>query len=157
MSSYKCELIESGNETILKFSGDIDVDVALPDMDLAKIKKLVFDFEGLQGINSCGIREWVVWLRTIPETVHTVYRNCPRVLVDQFNMIRGVVREVNSEIESFYIPYYCDDCDEERKILQVGMKNVNPAKVMECPECKAEAELDILQAKYLKFIQMYSK
>ena len=106
MSKLEVTKKEDGDSNIFSFKGDIDEDANFTEHSLKSLNKAVFDLEEVTAINSCGIREWINWLKTSPDT-KLVFRNCPKIIVDQFNMVAGFF-PMNGEIESFYVPYYCE-------------------------------------------------
>jgi hypothetical protein len=74
-------------------------------------------------INSTGIKTWVEWVQS--NKIHSpdlFYRisNCPKVFIDQVNMVEGFLPE-RCLIESFSVPYYCEKCDMDvTKAYRVG-------------------------------------
>lgn len=159
MGELKCEAKKNNDKIMIKFSGAIDEDCSLPKVDLKGIKELLFDFSGLTLINSCGIRDWVSWMKTIPATTKTVFTNCPSILVDQVNMINGFIPE-GGYVQSFFVPYFCDECDDVvNKLVERGKDyNKEDCKVkdeIKCPKCDATAELDVIKLKYFKFLKTF--
>ena len=159
MGELKSEVNKQGDKVMVKFVGAIDEDCTLPQVDLAGVKELIFDFEGLNLINSCGIRDWVSWMKTIPSGVIAVFTKCPAILVDQINMINGFV-PAGGYVQSFFVPYFCDECDDVvNKLFERG-KDYNKgecdvAEEISCPKCSSEAELDVIKLKYFKFLNSF--
>lgn len=134
------------------FVGQIDEDADFSPLNGKTSSAMVFDLEGVDLINSCGIRDWIEFQKSLPQDMKIVYRKCPQVIVEQLNIVKGFVRE-NSEIESFYAPYYNEDKDEEVKIL------LKPSQVVEgkAPTLKDddgnELEFDEIEAQYFSFLK----
>src|SRR4051812_12932078 len=101
MGNFKAEKQQSGAETVVTFAGHIDEDAQFANLDLNGSNKVVVDLDGVTAINSCGIREWIKWIRTAPGGASVVYRKCPKVIVDQINMVTGFLPD-NGKVESFY-------------------------------------------------------
>lgn len=131
--------------------GNIDEDTNLSEILETKASKIIFDFNQVEFINSCGIREWINFLDQL-SCENIQYENCPQIIIEQINMVHGFIRP-GSRLSSFYAPYYCEDCDRERKTLIVSsdVKNKKAPK-MNCPDCGSEMEFDALEATYFNFL-----
>jgi len=131
--------------------GSIDEDADLSEILETKASHINFDFNQVELINSCGIREWIKFLDLLScESVQ--YENCPQIIIEQINMVHGFIRP-GSRLKSFYAPYYCEECDQERKshIMSSDVKNKKAPKV-NCPDCGNEMEFDALEASYFNFL-----
>ena len=156
MGQFTADKKQNGGETMVVLNGHIDEDAQFSSLDLGGCEKIMVDLAGVTAINSCGIREWIKWIRTAPATAGVTYKNCPKVIVDQINMVSGFLPE-NGKVESFYVPYYCDSTGNEKMILfkeGVEFKNneVFPPAVIKDDETGEEMEMDVIQAKYFKFL-----
>lgn len=133
------------------FSGAIDED---SDFSLitSSEKNIIFDFDNVTLINSCGIREWINFQETIDKSCQLHYKNCPQVIVEQMNIIKGFVRS-GGIIDSFYAPYYDEKTDREVKKL------ITPLDVVDskAPELKNDEgdilEFDDIEAQYFNFLK----
>ncbi len=131
--------------------GNIDEDTDLSEILETKASEIIFDFDQVELINSCGIREWIKFLDNLSaESIQ--YENCPQIIIEQINMVHGFIR-LGSKLNSFYAPYYCEDCDKERKthITSNDVKSKKAPK-MNCPDCGSEMEFDALEATYFNFL-----
>jgi hypothetical protein len=143
----------------LVLSGAIDEDASLPGVDFAGVGSVVLNFDDVNHINSCGIRDWVVWVRQIPEGSSVEFIKCRSMVVDQINMIEGFIGK-GSVVASFYIPYFCEECDEiTNKLVSRGAEyngtDLNIEEELKCEHCGAEAEIDVIEAKYFKFLATF--
>ncbi|HLE09883.1 MAG: hypothetical protein A2504_10805 [Bdellovibrionales bacterium RIFOXYD12_FULL_39_22] len=159
MGAFQCSTKQELETLQITIGGAVDEDVRFPQLTLSAVKKIVFDFKELNLINSCGIREWVVWLRNIPASIEVLYRNCPRILIEQINMIEGLM-PANGYIESFYLPYYCEECDKQTMLLCERGKDytrsgMETKEFVPCSKCQGNSEIDVIESKYLKFIKQY--
>lgn len=157
MSTFYFERKEENNKVFLFFFGNIDENASFTGAILDGAQDLVIDLEKVEAINSCGIRDWIQWLKTSPADCKIEYRNCPKVIVDQMNMIKGFLPE-NAHVESFYVPYYAPDSDIEKMILYrkgVDFKDdsVDIQDTYTDPDTNEEYEIDVIPEKYFKFIQ----
>ncbi len=159
MGQLTYDVKKDGDKAMIAFKGAIDEDCTMPTLDFSGLKELMLEFDGLTLINSCGIRDWVAWVKTFPAGLVTKFTNCPSILVDQINMINGFVPN-GGVVDSFYIPYFCDDCDKVvNKTVTKGKdydgEGFEAEDEMPCPDCGAESELDVIPTKYFKFLKQY--
>lgn len=160
MPTLKITEFEDNGVRVLQFDGPINEDSTLPELKLTG-GKLILDLDGVTSINSCGIREWIKWVKLIPTQVSVFYQNCPRWFVEQMNIVAGFILE-NTTIDSFKVPYYCEDCELITDLLLQNGKDfengkLNPPEAIECSSCKASAEIDVIEASYFKFLGSLSK
>lgn len=150
----KITINQEGVDLIITFSGLIDEDSSFESLENKLIGNVIFDFESVSLINSCGIREWVTFLESVDKSVSLTYRNCRQIIIEQVNMVHGFIRE-GARIESFYAPYYCEECDKEYKIhLNVSDVKDSKAPVLKCPDCKdTDMEFDAIEEQYFQFIK----
>lgn len=147
-----------GDIMCLRFIGTIDED--FNGAEVAKQAKgtLILDLGAVRRISSFGIREWVDFIKAAELNAHSIYFiECSPKILDQFNMVANFGG--SGKILSFYAPYRCDYCDDDRRrLVQVDesyelIKNLNLPDVP-CDSCgnpeyfdeDAEAFLNHLQA-----------
>lgn len=141
----------TGDEVHVELIGVIDEDATFDKIQDLKMSKFVFDFNKVNMINSCGIREWIKYLQEL-EGADIIYLNCPQIIIEQVNMVHGFIRK-GIVVESFFAPYFCANCDTEKKIL---LKNVevahSKAPVKQCNTCKSDLEFDAIEKQYFSFL-----
>lgn len=157
MGQFKAEKTQAGADVVIKLQGPIDEDAQFAPLDLGgAAARVLLDLDGITAINSCGIREWIKWIRTAPPSATVVYQKCPKVIVDQINMVSGFLPE-KGQVESFYVPYYSDASGSEKMVLFrqgheiAGHELKPPAEVKD--ENGEAMEMDVIEAKYFKFLQ----
>ncbi len=151
---FSFEVKDAGSEVTINFTGIIDEDVDFSQIKVEKKNAYVFNFDGVKGINSCGIREWVKFSESFDPATKLVYKNCTQIIIEQINMVAGFFR-TGSQVLNFYAPYFCEKCDEERKILiDAGKVLSNEAPGMKCPDCSGDMEFDALEEQYFRFLKM---
>ena len=159
---FKSTQFIEGETLVLKLEGAIDEDAAFPSVETEKFSKVVLDLDGISAINSVGIREWMEWIRPIAAKVSLVFRNCPKAMVFQINMVEGFLPQ-GASVESFYVPYYSEKCDKEQNALFVVGKDVaveggsvkvnfDPNSQLQCSATDCELEMDVTEAKYFQFL-----
>jgi len=156
MGQFKAEKNQSGGELVIRLIGHIDEDATFNGLGLDGASKITLELEGVSAINSCGIREWIKWVRTAPDSAEVVYKKCPKVIVDQINMVSGFLPN-NGKVESFFVPYYADASGAEKMVLFSEGKEFKGQEVFPPGEVKDESgevmEMDVIEAKYFKFLQ----
>lgn len=154
--SFSIDRQPEANRLVLALKGSIDEDASFQPPDLANFTAVVLDLEGVNAINSVGIREWIKWVKALPGSLQLSVRRCPKIIVDQINMVAGFLPP-NATIESFYVPYYSDASGSEKMVLfengkEFGNGDVNPpAEVKD--DSGEPMEMDVIEAKYFKFLK----
>ena len=140
------------DELNVELVGAIDEDADFKELGGLEQKNISFDFDKITMINSCGIREWIKFLETIPEKTDIVYKNCPQIIIEQINMVHGFFRK-GASIESFYAPYFCENCNKENKVhLKTEQVKNRKAPKMECEKCGEDMDFDAIEAQYFSFL-----
>lgn len=154
MGKFDSKVNREGTETLISLGGVIDEDADFSQLNVAGAEKVSVDFGGVKSINSCGIREWMKWIALL-KTVEVNYVKCPKVIIDQINMVDGFL-PTNAKVRSFYVPYFSEATGFEKNVLfQYGVdfkeKSVTPpAQVLD--DQGQPMEMDVLEAKYFRFI-----
>jgi anti-anti-sigma regulatory factor len=153
--SLSWRIKERAGFTTVEFSGEIDENTDFSELTGRLTGNVVFQLQQVRRINSCGVREWVNFVRDLPTVTELTFTHCSPAIVTQLNMIynfRG-----GAKLRSFYAPYICDECDvEEEKLLDIE-SNFGEGKELEPPEftcqtCKGPLEFDDLPDHYLAFL-----
>jgi hypothetical protein len=148
-------LKKAGDKLDVVMAGTIDEDTDFAQYPLAGAPVINIDLASLKSINSCGIREWIKWMSTAP-TATITFNQCPKVIVDQINMVDGFL-PTNAKVQSFFVPYYNDESGSEKNVLfRYGNEFTEselkaPAQVQD--ESGAPMEMDVIEAKYFKFLK----
>lgn len=156
MGEFQFSKNKQGETLTVQIKGHIDEDAILSNIDYEGASQVNLDLQDVTAINSCGIREWIKWVKSAPNGCKIVYKNCPKIIVDQINMVAGFLPD-NGVVESFYVPYYNEDSGNEKMILFKsgaefkGGEIFPPAAVKD--ESGQEMEMDVIEAKYFKFLK----
>lgn len=144
-----------GAATVLEISGGIDEDSNFIPPDLGSAMQVVLDLEKVTAINSVGIREWIKWVKSFPSSVKLAVRKCPKIIVDQINMVAGFL-PAGTTVQSFYVPYYADSSGSEKMVLFENGKEYGNGSINPPAEVKDDSgevmEMDVIEAKYFKFL-----
>jgi hypothetical protein len=154
MSKLKINKQLIDNKLIVHLAGTIDEDADFKPLDNLTQPVITFDFNDITLLNSCGIREWIGFIQKLPASTLLHYQRCPQIIIEQINMVHGFFKS-GSQIESFYAPYFCPNCDKESKILLTTDKIKNSkAPAATCPHCSAPGlEFDALEEQYFHFLK----
>ena len=113
------------------------------------------DLGGIEQINSCGVREWILFVRKLSaaERPFELVR-CSPAVVRQLNTISNF-RGAGS-VSSVLLPYYCAACEQEDlRLLELPDSGAPPPidEAVACPHCGDTTEFDDLPASYLAFVR----
>lgn len=144
------------NEHIkISFKGDIDETFRGEAIPLPKARQYTIDASRINNFNSCGIREWTLFVNTLNKNGSIVFEKCSVNFIDQVNMVPESLG--NGHILSFNAPYYCathgeiDILLDEHHIAQI--KNTTVAPQISCEKCKQYLEFDALEESFFLFLK----
>ncbi|MGZ3707506.1 MAG: hypothetical protein ACXWPM_01550 [Bdellovibrionota bacterium] len=161
MGQLRVTETKSGDSVSLEFFGSIDEDSDFTKISMAGAKDAKLDLGGVTAINSCGIREWIRWVRGVPSTIRVNYVKCPKIIIDQINMIEGFLPQ-GATVQSFYVPYYCEACENVTSVLFTRGQEFHSEKdggkldvkgTMRCSNCGKDAEMDVIESQYFRFLE----
>lgn len=150
MSNLKVDVKAENGVTIIGLNGRIDEDADLSAILAHKEENLLINFNHVEMINSCGIREWINMLAEL--TGKITYSHCPQAVIEQINMVHGFIKP-GIDVESFYAPYY-EESSDDVKMMLIKTSDVkdNKAPVLKNDNGE-ELEFDAIEAQYFQFIK----
>ncbi|MBO9667396.1 MAG: hypothetical protein J7501_11370 [Bdellovibrio sp.] len=138
-----------------EYSSSLDGVEVNPQFDLN------LDLKDLKSINSLGIRNFHSWIYSI-ECQRLRLFHCPRVFVNQLNLVDGFL-PAKAEIESFFVPYYNETSGEETQVLFTKFleyKSVGGKIKLTLPDVRdshdEKMEIDTLENHYFRFLEKYN-
>jgi anti-anti-sigma regulatory factor len=141
---------------VLTLTGDIDDSARLNEYVEQLHNNPTIDLGGVTFINSVGVREWIFLLDQLAERgLKIKLRNVSEPMVRQMTMVmeaRG-----DAAIESFFAPYACPSCGDERTLLidvaqhHDALAALRPP-TLPCAQCGSAAEFDEFPNRYLSFL-----
>lgn len=153
--SFSINKKPEGSNLVLEIKGNVDEDSNFTPPDLGSSTSVVLDLEGVTAINSVGIREWIKWTKSFPASIQIAVRKCPKIIVDQINMVAGFL-PTGTVVQSFYVPYYADASGNEKMVLFENGKEFKNGELFPPAEVKDDSgevmEMDVIEAKYFKFL-----
>jgi hypothetical protein len=156
METLKVVLDDKGKSLSVRLIGSIDEECALDAIKMGNTKDVEIDMADVKFINSYGGREWIKWTHNINTKKNIKLLNCPSIFLEYVNMIEGFIPS-NGSIESFKVPYYCENCNlvttktyESKNTKDIG-KDI--ALTTGCSNCKSPAEIDVIVPNFFKFLK----
>lgn len=141
--------------SLVKLAGIVDEDNRLGELvEQVAAGTVVIDLAEVDRINSCGVRDWVGWLGRIEaKPAKVVLVECSPSIVAQINLVSNFTG--GGAVKSFYAPYFCAECDQE-KVLLVDVADLGPPPVepptCRCDECDLVMDFDDMPDSYFAFL-----
>jgi anti-anti-sigma regulatory factor len=157
---FQASVQHRGDVSYVKLGGVIDEDNELADLvDKIPTGTAVIDLGEIERINSCGVRDWVNWLSKLENNgTRSVLVECSPAIVAQINLVNNFTG--NGAVKSFYVPYFCPECDEE-KVLLVEATDMGPPPheppTCRCDECDLVMDFDDMPDSYFAFLSNQKK
>ena len=157
---FQASVQHRGDVSYVKLGGVIDEDNELSDLvDKIPPGTAVIDLGEIERINSCGVRDWVNWLSKLENSgTRSVLVECSPAIVAQINLVNNFTG--SGVVKSFYVPYFCPECDEE-KVLLVEAADMGPPPheppTCRCDECDLVMDFDDMPDSYFAFLSNQRK
>ncbi len=154
---FEINITDEGGKKVLVINGNIDEDAIFPEIELGR-EEVEVDMGNVKAVNSVGIRSWLKWISPLSEETVFVFRNCPKSVVLQMNMVEGFLPKT-SRVNSLQVPFYSEDQDEEKDALFVVGQDVtieNGSILVNFDTSKLggeDWEMDVNENKYFKFLK----
>jgi len=130
----------------------------LPELQACDILEISFEPDVF--MNSTGIRDWIKWIHAFAinnSQAQIRLFECPTAVIQIVNMVNDFLPG-NSDILSFYVPYYSEDIDETKFILLKKEINYPKDKII-FPTVKDSQghtmELDVNEKLFFRFLTPY--
>lgn len=153
MSSLSYGIEARGGNVCAVLKGEITEEADLRPLADTRADVLILDLEAISRVNSCGVREWVAFVRACNQGgMRLTVRKCSPAVVAQLNTISNFVG-VNGVVESVYAPYFCGECSTDQLVLLELRPGVSceVKEELPCPHCGGKMEFDDLPETYLQF------
>ena len=157
---FQASVQHRGDVSYVKLGGVIDEDNELGELvDKIPTGTAVIDLGEIERINSCGVRDWVNWLSKLESNgTRSVLVECSPAIVAQINLVNNFTG--SGVVKSFYVPYFCPECDEE-KVLLVDAGDMGPPPheppTCRCDECDLVMDFDDMPDSYFAFLSNQRK
>ncbi|MCC6747872.1 MAG: hypothetical protein IT371_09460 [Deltaproteobacteria bacterium] len=122
----------------------------------AQLGRVIIDTFDVARINSCGVREWINFMRSVEQVPRLTLSRCSPAIVVQLNSVFNFPGK--AEVESVVAPYYCARCDREAMIVvDVPQQLKDPAELLKeprtCETCKQPLQFDDIPDRYFLFVK----
>ncbi|HEX2688858.1 MAG TPA: hypothetical protein VHN14_19680 [Kofleriaceae bacterium] len=157
---FQSSIQHRADVSYVKLGGVIDEDNELADLaEKIPTGTAVIDLGEIERINSCGVRDWVNWLSKLENNgTRSVLVECSPAIVAQINLVNNFTG--NGVVKSFYVPYFCPECDEEKVLLvettDMGASPHEPP-TCRCDECDLVMDFDDMPDSYFAFLSNQKK
>lgn len=118
-------------------------------------KKVILDMGGVTHLNSCGIRDWSIFLKALRANSEVVFERCTDEVVRTMNMVTNFHGRL--PVRSLYRAYGCDHCGHEQnelfesgKDFQAGTVPKTAAKA--CAKCGKTTEPFEADEEFFQFL-----
>ncbi len=140
--------------TRVSFSGAITEDAVAPLRDAAKSlgPNCQFDLAHVSSMNSCGLAEWVTFLKTACAGKRIVLDRCPPTFIDCLNIAPAVA--AGAVVRTVLMPTRCDGGHDAVRLLAVEdyQKKV-PVAAAVCATCGKATRDALALEDYLAFLE----
>jgi hypothetical protein len=135
----RLDKISDGAITLVKLGGTIDEQFEGKKIaGSVKGGTLILELADIDRISSFGIREWVDFISAVSSKVASLwFVECAPKVIDQFNMVANFGG--TGALVSFYAPYRCDYCDDDRRRLVQVAQDWELLKTGKLPERVCES------------------
>lgn len=152
---FQATIERRGEASYVKLAGVIDEDNQLAELvDRIPAGTAYIDLGDIERINSCGVRDWVNWLGKLDTGgARSVLVECSPAIVAQINLVNNFTG--NGFVKSFYVPYFCPECDEEKVLLVEAVEMGPPPHeppTCRCDECDLVMDFDDMPDSYFAFL-----
>lgn len=156
----RLDKVSDGGITLVKLGGTIDEQFEGKKI-AGGIKggTLILELAEIERISSFGIREWVDFVSAVSQKVSSLwFVECAPKVIDQFNMVANFGGA--GHLISFYAPYRCDYCDDDRRrLVQVAQEweTLKTGKLPErvCESCGNAEYFDEDPLTFFSFLQSH--
>ena len=157
-SNLKIQITESEQSVVYLFNGDVDENFRHQEVPRIEKPSIIFELSSIRNFNSCGIREWIYFVRDMGKLGNLIFKECSVTVIDQVNMVPDSLG--GGAIESFFAPYYCETHGEVNRLISVAEHLTNLTKSISpqfnC-DCGKALEFDALEESYFLFTKNLSK
>ena len=119
--------------------------------------RFIFDMSAVTRINSCGVREWLLFLQRVEARFQTSFNRANEAFVEVATSVPGVFGKAGTVVDEIEAPFFCAKCNlrtlfylKSTACYKGGVIAV-PHQI--CPKCKGPLEFDGLEEEYFNFLK----
>ena len=157
------ELKIDQNKLVVELKGEINAQTDFPQLTKGGAKELVIDLAGIGYMNSGGVKNWMSWIAAVNNAFRgtaITFVNLPSVSARQAAQIKDFLPN-GANIQSFIVPYYCNSCMINAKVLYKKGVNwdsswepeekIRKITYTKCPTCGTMIEIDAVPEHYKNY------
>ena len=154
----ECELRNAGKTLFCQPHGEITEAADLNPLQAyiekigAPLEGLLFDLGTVFRINSYGVRNWLILLRSIPKSIRMDFERVSEALMDQAILLPDFLGRDLTHVKSFFAPYLCQKCNKSSSELismPEFLKDISTLdRGFQCSVCKSQLEFDGIPDEY---------
>jgi hypothetical protein len=119
---------------------------------------IAIDLENVTSINSCGVREWVSFIKGLSAQSKVSFEEVSIAFMDQMNITMEMLGQ--GHVTSLRAPYYCPHCQVEVRGRIVSQKHRGALLAKKAPlliheVCGQELEFDALEESFFSQAQRW--
>jgi anti-anti-sigma regulatory factor len=141
-----------------KITEELNLKKLYDELIRAKVKEVAFDLQSVTQINSCGVREWILFIERAQSTMSSRFFALGEAFIEQVNFVPRLLGKAGTAVATFDVPYFCSTCNERviktvaASQMQISGQSVKPPANV-CAKCKKPMELDALEDEYFTFLK----
>jgi hypothetical protein len=164
--AFRIEAEPAKGSIIIRSIGLINEDVnfgtVLEFIETLSIKPefVFFDMGGITRINSCGVREWLLFLQRVQSRYRCGFTKANEAFADVAGSIPTVFGSPGLPVGEIEAPFFCSKCNKRflsslkpALIFKAGNLELPPQS---CPQCATVMEFDGLEEEYFSFLKHVS-
>lgn len=153
---FKIVKQNTADATVLSLEGVLDESAILESLFLDTRPHIRLNLRKVKRINSCGVREWINALKSLPADRTLEFWECSPAMVKQFNIIVNFAGP--GKVRSIMAPYFCSACvKREEQVLEIEAHREalaqKRAPAFNCPTCGGAMEFDDFEERYFQFVE----
>ncbi len=152
---FHYKTVSEPDATRVEFSGRISehaaAKLAALLSDLRGVETVRLDLQGVSGLNSVGVREWLTFIETCAASATVELHRCSTAFVAQLNMVANF--DGGARICSISLPFVCETCGATKELVAPVEEGSCPS--YETPSCdvhRAPMLFDDLEDAYFAFL-----
>jgi hypothetical protein len=161
--NFRIEVEVTEKVTTLRPVGTINEDVNFGSVskflgELPSLSTLQVDLSQVININSCGVREWLLFMERTQPRLPVQFSMVNETFIEQASVVPNLLGKAGTRIAAFEIPYFCASCNE-RTIKVFETKDINlvnnefSAPEVKCEKCSSKLDFDALEEEYFSFLK----
>jgi anti-anti-sigma regulatory factor len=137
---------------------DLNFGTVLEFIDTLKTKptQIIFDMSSVSRINSCGVREWLLFLQRMQSRFKISFSRANEVFIEVASSVPSVFGKPIAPVGQIEAPFFCARCSRRLLTYLDTGEAIRGGQVViaaqKCPQCGGELEFDGLQEEYFGFL-----